>query len=106
MIRVVADLRGQVESYGESGLALFEQELVSLVGFGRGAKPCVLPHRPQTASVHVLVQAARVRKLARWRLLGPPVLDRVDGLEAGPAGFLGFPHVSTSSVSPPPMAFG
>src|SRR4030081_3190797 len=49
-----------------------------------------------------IVQALLIGKSPRRRLLGPPVLDRVDRLEREPAVVLRLGHVSTNSVSTPP----
>src|SRR5450759_2625107 len=123
VVRVVADLRRQVEGYGESGLALLEQEPVPLVRFRRRAEPGVLAHRPQAAAVHVLVNATRERELARKRILGAPVLDRVHRPDRQATVVFGIGHfrgpreltanplsswgsVSTNSVSTPPMLLG
>ncbi len=106
IVRVVADLGGQVEGDRESRLPLLQQELVALVRLRRRAETGVLPHRPQATAVHVLVDAARERKLAGWRFLGSPVLDRIDGLDRQAAVVDHVGHCSTNSVSTPPMLLG
>ena len=53
VVRVVADLRRQIEGHGETRLALFQQVLVAAVGLFRRREPGVLPHGPDAAPVHV-----------------------------------------------------
>src|SRR5215470_6466135 len=64
MIRVEADLRGEIERDGEAGLALAEEIAIALVGFDSGAKAGVLAHGPEAAAVHRRVNAAGKRKFA------------------------------------------
>ena len=64
-VGVVAHERGHVESGGEPGLALLEQELEALVGFLRRREPGELAHRPEFAAVHVALDAAREGIFAR-----------------------------------------
>jgi hypothetical protein len=52
MIGIVPDLRGKIESNAQSGLALFEEIFIPLIGFLCGGKSCILTHRPETAPVH------------------------------------------------------
>ena len=75
IVRVVADLGGQVEGDRQPGLALLQKKPVALVGFGRSAEPGVLAHRPQASAIHVLVDAARERERPWRRFLGTPILD-------------------------------
>ena len=65
VVRVVADLGGQVERHREAGLSLPEQVAVARVGFLGGGVPGVLAHRPQPAAVHRRLHAARERILPR-----------------------------------------
>jgi hypothetical protein len=65
VIRVVADLRGQVERDAQTRDAVIEQIAKALVRFGGGGEARVLPHRPGAAAVHVRLNAARVREGAR-----------------------------------------
>ena len=58
VIRVVADLRGQVKGHRKAGLSLLEQVAVALVGFfGRGIAG-ILAHGPEAAAVHGGLHAA------------------------------------------------
>ena len=57
VVRVVADLGGQVEGHGEAGGSLAQEIPVSPVGLGRGTEAGVLAHRPETAAVARLVEA-------------------------------------------------
>ena len=52
MVGVQADLRGQVESNGQSGGAVGQQIFVALVGLLRVAHACVLAHGPEASAVH------------------------------------------------------
>ena len=65
VVRVVADLRRQVEGDGEAGLAVLQQVAVALVGLLRIAEAGVLAHSPEPAAVHGGLDAAGVRVLAR-----------------------------------------
>ena len=114
VVRVIADLGGQVEGDREPGLALVEQVAVALVGFRRCAEACVLAHGPQAAAIHVFVDAPRVWECARRRFLAAPILRRVNRLQRDAAVVSegGLPpvatvgHVSTNSVSTPPTLLG
>ncbi len=68
--RVVAALRRQIERHGEAGLALIEQELVTLVGILGAAEPGILPHRPHAAAEAVGENASRERILAGQTVVG------------------------------------
>ena len=65
VVRVVADLRRQVERDGEAVLALREEELEPLVRFLGGAEAGVLARRPEAAAVHRRMDAAGEGVLAR-----------------------------------------
>jgi hypothetical protein len=64
VIRVVADLRGQIEGDAQPRDAVIEQIAKALVGFRRRREARVLPHRPGTAAVHVRLNAASERECA------------------------------------------
>ena len=65
VVRVVAELRRQVECDREAGLAALEQVAEALVRLLGGGEAGVLADRPGTAAVHVRVRPARERVLAR-----------------------------------------
>src|SRR5207253_4210813 len=106
VVGVVADLRRQVERDRKPGLALLEQEAVALVRLRGGAEAGVLPHRPEAAAIHVLVDATREGERARERLFPVSILGRVDRFQGQAAVVLNFLHVSTNSVSTPPTLLG
>ena len=62
MVRVVADLRRQVEGHAEAHDALGEQVAVAAIRLGRRPEAGVLPHRPGPAAVHGRLDAAGVRE--------------------------------------------
>ena len=64
VIGVAAHLGRQVERDRQALAALGEQVLVAPVGLGGGAEAGVLPHRPQLAAVHGLLDAAGERELS------------------------------------------
>ena len=64
MVRVHADLCRQIEGNGQSGGAMREQVLVTLVGFFRVAHAGILAHGPEAATVHGGLHAPRKRELA------------------------------------------
>ena len=61
-VGVDAHLRRQVECDGESGLSSFEQQFEALVGRLGRAKARVLPHGPQSTTIHRRLHAACERK--------------------------------------------
>ena len=85
VVRVAAELGGQVEGHREAGGAVLDQVVEALVGLLRAGVARVLAHRPRAAAVHVRVHAARVGVLAgraeplleagRHVLVGVGVLD-------------------------------
>ena len=82
VVRVVAELRRQVERDGEPGLAALEQVAEARVRLLGRAVARVLADRPRAAAVHRLVRAARERELAReLELARREVVRRVDGLD-------------------------
>ena len=81
IVRVVAELRRQVERDRQAGLSSFEQIAEALVRLFCGGEPGVLPDRPRAAAVHVRVRAARERELAGKLERSPSVLSRVDRLQ-------------------------
>ena len=64
MVRVVADLRRQVERDAQTLDALRQQISVSAIRLRGGGKPRVLPHGPGPAAIHVGLDAAREWKRA------------------------------------------
>ena len=62
VIRVVANLRRQIEGHAQSLHAVRQQVSVSLIRFGCRPEPRVLPHRPGAAAIHVRLDPARKRK--------------------------------------------
>ena len=64
MVGVHADLRGEIESNREAGLAFAEEIAIALVGFDGGAEAGVLAHGPEAAAVHGGVDAAGVGEFA------------------------------------------
>ena len=65
MIGVVAHERWQIKSSRQAGLSLGKQRLKCSVSFFRSAVTGKLTHCPDFAAGHVVVNAARVRKLSR-----------------------------------------
>ena len=65
VIAVVADLRRQVESHAQTGLPVFEQEAITLVGLFGGGESGILAHGPETRAIHARLYAAGKRILAR-----------------------------------------
>ena len=76
VVRVVADLRRQIEGDAQAADALRQQVAVAAVRLRGGPKACVLPHRPQPAAIHRRLDAAGEWKLARIR-------EIAFGVEAG-----------------------
>ena len=64
MVGIVAYLGGEVESDGEPGLPLFQEEMVAAVALFGGAEAGVLAHGPEATAVHVGLDAAGERILA------------------------------------------
>src|SRR5579863_8014142 len=64
MIAVVTHQRRQIESDGETCLALLEQIVKAAVGFLRSPKAAELPHGPDSLAIHCLVDAASEGVLA------------------------------------------
>ena len=85
VVRVVAQLRGEVERDREAGLAALEQVAEARVRLLGRAEAGVLTDRPRPAAVHVRVRPARERKLARRLELEVADIGRgVDGLDLDP----------------------
>ena len=80
VVRVVAELRREVERDGEPGLAAIEEVAEARVRLLGRAVARVLAHRPRTPAVHRSVGAARERELAgeleRLRAEGRPPCRR------------------------------
>ena len=66
IVGVEAELGRQIEGHPQPGRAMLEQIAVALVGLLGARVAGVLAHRPQLLAVHVGVDAARVRILARF----------------------------------------
>ena len=64
LIRVAAELGGEVEGHREAGRAVLDQIAIAAIGFLRGRVTGVLAHRPQPVAVHAGVDATRERVLA------------------------------------------
>jgi hypothetical protein len=64
MVRVVADLRREVERDAQSADTLQQQIPVAPVRLGGVRKARVLPHRPRTAAVHGRLHTTRERERA------------------------------------------
>ncbi len=93
MVGVHADLRGEIEGYGEAGLAFAEEIAIALVGFDGGAEAGVLAHGPEAAAVHRWIDAAGVGEFAgvadgRFWIRGGEIVLRVEAIdgEAGERG--------------------
>ena len=65
MIGIHSHLSRQIESNGQPRSSLRKQILVALVALLCCAEAGILAHGPQTAPVHIGVNAARERKFAR-----------------------------------------
>ena len=92
VVGVVADLRGQVEGDGESGLALLQQVAEAAVGIFRRGIAGILSHGPDTAAVDVGLHAPGVGKLAGKadvaivvEALGRQVFGGVEGVDGDAA---------------------
>ena len=77
VIRVQPHLSGQVECDADSGLPLAQKVKISPIGFARGTKAGILPHRPEAPAVHVSMYPAREWVFA-W-LFGKPGAPRYPG---------------------------
>ena len=60
VVRIQADLGGQVEGHAQAGLPLLQQVAVAAVGFLGRAEAGVLAHGPELAAVHGRLHAAGV----------------------------------------------
>ena len=82
IVRVVAELRGQVEGDRQAGLAALEQIAKPIVRILGGAEARVLTNRPRPSAIHRLVRSARVRiRPGRLGLAAGDVGRRVDRLD-------------------------
>ena len=96
VVRVVADLGGQIEGHGEPRLPLLQEILVATVRLLGGGVAGVLTHCPETTPVHggvdasgkgILTGKAEVSLVVQvGRGVEPPHLDARQGLEAGIRG--------------------
>ena len=77
VVRVVPDLRGEIEGDAQPAHALVQQIPVAPVGFGGRAESGILPHRPETSSIHRLVDASGERVVTG----GPELVGGVPALE-------------------------
>ncbi len=105
VVRVVAELRREVERDREAGLAPLEEIAEARVRLLCRRKARVLADRPRPPAVHVRVRAARERELAReLELEVRDVLVGVDRLDLDPGvglpAILGGRHVSQSTLRP------
>ncbi len=87
-VRVIADLRGQVEGDGEAGGSLVEEEFVAAVALFGVAHAGVLAHGPEAAAVHGGLDAAGEGEFAgeaevAVRGKGGQVFSGVDRLRVG-----------------------
>ncbi len=105
VVRVVAELRRQVERDRQPRLPAREQIAVALVRLLRRREPRVLADRPRSAAIHVRVRAAREREDARRLRLdrrcvrGPVQRLHLDaGVEQPPVGGAG--HASDPTSTP------
>ena len=92
MIRVVADLGGQVKRHGKPGLTLLQQVTEPPVCLLCGGVARVLPHRPHPAAIGVGLYPAGVRifpRIAHIPMVFPSVSRQVfrgvQGLDVQPA---------------------
>src|SRR5438445_7422333 len=65
MVRIEAELCWKVKRCAEPGLAVRYQILETPIGFLSRTKPRVLAHCPQPVPIHSIVDAPRIRELAR-----------------------------------------
>ena len=82
IVRIEAELGGQVEGDAEAGLAAGEQQTVALVALLGGGHAGVLAHGPAAAPVHGRVDAAGVGEDARIGQIPGRLrraVDRLDG---------------------------
>jgi hypothetical protein len=88
VVRVVAHQRRHVEGGREPRLPVLQQVVEALVRLRRRAEAGELPHRPEAAAVHRLVDPARERVLTRLAEIAVEVdldvLRRVQGLDREP----------------------
>ena len=85
VVRVVAQLRGEVERDRKARLAALEQVAEARVRLLGRAEAGVLADRPRPSAVHVRVRPARERELARRLELDLAEIGRgVDGLDLDP----------------------
>jgi hypothetical protein len=84
VVRVVAQLRREVEGDREAGLAALQEVPEARVRLLGGREARVLPDRPRPAAVHRAIGAAREWILARRLALARRVGSRVDGLYLDP----------------------
>ena len=65
VVRIKANLRGKIESYGEAGLPLRKQITIARIRFARRTETRILAHGPKAASVKRRVNAPRIGVFAR-----------------------------------------
>ena len=66
MIRVIADLCGQIECNAKTRDTLFKEVAITCIGFAGGAETGVLTHGPETLAVHLSVDTTCKRKFSRY----------------------------------------
>src|SRR5207237_2893724 len=84
IVRVVAELRREIERDRETRLAVIEQVAIARVRLLRGGEARVLADRPRAAAVHVAIRAARERILARGLDVVADIGRRVARLQLEP----------------------
>src|SRR5437667_8337429 len=67
MIRVITHQGREVKRYRQTRLAVVQKIMETFVGIRGGSEAAELPHRPQAASIHLRIDAARVGRDARIR---------------------------------------
>ncbi len=64
IVRIVTDLRWQIERDRQARLSLLEQIAITLIGFLRCGKARILTHGPEARAIHRRLDAARKRIFA------------------------------------------
>ena len=64
VVRIVADLGGQIKGHAQPRLAMFQEILVAFVGFFGAGKTGILAHGPEPAPIHGGLHPAGVRKIS------------------------------------------
>src|SRR5687767_13474524 len=82
MVRVVADLGGQVERDAETGDTPRQEVAVAAIRLRGGTEPGVLPHRPRPAAVHFRLDSPGERERP-WSAKVAVVVEARDVLRRG-----------------------